>query len=347
MEKKDEAKPRTSTITKEKNFREIMFKYFYKETKRKEKEYNKIHNSNIKFGLIQNIDSNDNIINKILKLSYFYDRNFTGNKDFMHIPSLSQVAENIFHYPVVVAYRKLENGYNDILGVTTIKFEKNNRLKDNPFFPTRNEIVLSITGVLAKSAQSNDGTTHVRGIGKELYKSAIRAAFNLNKEKKIRLIAEIDCRNQKSMSAITNAVKDLQDEGYEICSYITGFYEIYNKSNILKEAPTFLLEINLNSNKYQDSSANFSYTHCRKEKLNADLAKVIKGIVKEQKISLNKTGKNLVIYHYITPINTQNILMEIGTSADGNNRVPHLTPVINYNQSKKTKSSVTELALVE
>ena len=349
MKKKEKAKPRSCKLAEKASVKNRVFYYYFKETEEKTEEYNKSHNSFVNFCLAQSkVGSNKgDLINKVLDLSYFYDKNFTGNKDFMHIPSFGQVANNLLHYPVMLATQKLPDGSDDIIGVTTVKFEKHKDLKENPYFPTRDENVLSITGVLTKAAQNCDINNRVYGIGKELYKSAIKAAVKLNQEKRIRLICEIDCRNDKSLNAITKAVMDLQEEGYSISSYITGYYEIYNKQKQLVEAPTFLLEVNLNSNKYENTYAEFSYAHCKSQRLYSDLVKEIKEEVKEQRRYLNIVGSNQVIYHSIKPINTKNIKLDVAGTSDGNERTPRLNPVLEFVMSRKTKDDTANLALAE
>ncbi len=345
MKKKSKVRPRSKLI--EASFKKRIFDYYFEEMEEKTEEYNKSHNSNVNFMLAQSTNKSD-LINKVLDLSYFYDKNFTGNKDFMHIPSFSQVANNVIKFPVMLATQKLEDGSEDIIGATTVKYEMHSYISENPYFPTCGETILSITGVLSKSNSMCENNQRVRGIGKELYKSAIRAAIKLNKDKKVRLVCEIDCRNEKSLSAITKAVSDLQKENYEICSYITGYYEIYNDKNKLAEAPTFMLEVDLNANKYAKTSAKFSYVNCKTSKLNSELLKVIKDNTKEKNRFLNIIKDNKVIYHSISPINTQNIEINPGTTANGNERKPSLNPVLEYVMAKKSKTDSTNgLALAE
>lgn len=347
MKKKEKAKPRSSKLADKASIQNKVFNYYFKETEEKTAEYNKSHNSFVNFCLAQSklSPNKGDLINKVLDLSYFYDKNFTGNKDFMHIPTFGQVATNLLHYPVLLASRKLENGSNDIIGITTIKYEKHNDLSENPYFPTANENVLSITGVLTQSAAMSQDGNRIYGIGKELYKSSIRAAIKLNQAEPIRLICEIDCRNDKSLNAVTKAVSDLQEEGFDISSYIVGYYEIFNNHNELSEAPTFILEINLNDNKYQNTSAHFSYVHCKANQLYDGLASQIREKVIEKKRYINLVGSSHVIYHAVKPINTKNIQLDIGHSADGNNRKPCLNPVLEYSMSGKTNTN--NLALAE
>lgn len=338
MNKKEKVRPR-SKDGEEISFKRRVFEKYATEMLKKTKEYNKLNNTNVNFSLAQNIANKMDIINKVFDLSFFYDKNFVGNKDFMHIPSISQVASNLMHYPILVASKKGYNDLNEILGVATIKFEKNSKLSDNPYFPTCNENVLSITGLLTRN-NTFFNLPRIRGIGKELYKSAIRAAFKLNKEKKIKLICEIDCRNDKSLHAITSAVRDLQSDGFDICSFITGYYVIYNKKKQLIEAPTFVLEINLNCNKYENTYANFSYINCKPQSLNYDLLKQIKGNVEITRKYLNNIGQKNVIYNTIKPINIQNVVIEVGSSACGNERVPELNPILEFVMNKNIQEDL-------
>lgn len=350
MKKKEKVKPRSCKLADRASVKNRLFNYYFKEMEEKTTEYKKSHNSIVNFCLAQSklkLNKSD-LINKILELSYFYDKNFTGNKDFMHIPTIGQVASNLLNYPILLASRKLENGSDDIIGITTIKYEKNSNLSDNPYFPTCNENVLSITGVLTQNTELCQSTDRIYGIGKELYKSSIRAAIKLNQDEPIRLICKIDCRNDKSFYALTKATTELQNEGYDICSYITGYYEIYNNKKELIEAPTFILEIDLNKNKYKNTSATFSYIHCSGKNLNKDLSKQINKNVTEEKIHLNIVGSNQVVYHSIKPINTKNVILDIGNSAEGNNRVPCLNPVLEYAMvGKNEKANSINLALAE
>jgi hypothetical protein len=345
MKKQEKAKPRSSRL-EEASFKKKVFKNYAIEMEEKTEEYNKSHNSNVNFYLAQHIANRSDLINKVLELSYFYDKNFVGNKDFMHIPSFSQVASNLIHYPILVASKNELDGSSDLLGVTTIKFENNESYSDNPYFPSKGENVLSITGVLTRNNEASN-LPRIRGIGKELYKSAIRSAIKLNQEKRIRLICEIDCRNEKSLSAITKAVKDLQNEGHDICSFITGYYEIYNKQKQLIEAPTFILEVNLNCNKYENTYAEFSFLNCKKQRLNYDLLKEIKEEVNIERRYLNVDGQNHVLYNKVEPINIQNVVIVAGNSADGNERVPRLNPVLEYVMSKKSKDDTINFAIAE
>ena len=102
-----------------------------------------------------------------------------------------------------------------------------------------------------KMNNEDESEIRVRGVGKELFKSAIKAAVEINKIEPVRLIFEVDCRNTNSLNAACKAMKDLQKEGLNINIFITGYYEIKNKDKSLTEAPTFILETQKALTKYR------------------------------------------------------------------------------------------------
>ena len=329
MKKKKKSKPRTQVFAKLNTTKVKAFKYYNKqmeETSKKFKEKNK-NAFNINFYLFQNIREKAKLIDKLFELTYFYDRNFTGNKDFMHIPNIQQIMQNIYKYPVILATQN--NGIEEeIVGATTVKLEKNNSILKNPYFPTKNETVLSITGVLAKQNTTDIFGNRIKGIGRELFKSAIRGAFNFNKEEKIRLISEIDCRNKNSLNAISCAVKELKDEGLNINLIMPGYYEIINMQGNLTEAPTFIVEIDLDGTKqFENTNTLFSYSNCSNYELFSNLSNVLENNATEQKQYTTKVNENVVCYHEIKPINALNIELEVGNTAVGNERVPVLNNI--------------------
>ena len=244
----------------------------------------------------------------------------------MHIPNINNVLNNVIHFPIMLVSQKDEQGNDEILGTTTIKFENNKLITDNPYFPTKEEDVLSITGVLTKMNAIDKNGNKIKGLGKELFKSAIRGAFNINKDRKVRLICEVDCRNANSLYSICKAVKELQIEETKIQMFLTGFYEVKNKEGKLLEAPTFILEIDLNGNKtINNDCLCFNYNNIQSTNLFISLKNVISKITKENKRDINNIGEKKVVFHSIEPINALNISLEVGTTADGNNREPMLS----------------------
>lgn len=327
MKKKKKSKPRTMNSSDVEVAKQKIFSYYIKEMEERTENFtlNNPDAEGTKFYLFQTIRSKDEVRDMIFKLAYFYDRNFVGNKDFMHIPNISNILDNILRYPILLASKKDEYGHEDILGVTTVKMEKNSNLADNPCFPTVNENVLSITGILAKMNSPEDTGKRVRGVGKELFKSAIKAAVEINKNEPVRLIFEVDCRNTNSLGAACKAIKDLQNEGLNINMFINGYYEIKNKNKSLVEAPTFILEIDLNGAKtLSKSEVKFAYHDCSKETLFKDLSNVIKENTNEIKSFIHPKDDKTVMYHQIKPVNALAVNLDVGTSAEGNERVPEL-----------------------
>lgn len=324
MKKKKKAKPRSNNeeieVAKQK-----IFKYYIKEMEEKTKKLNKENSLGTNFHLFQTIRNKEEIRDTIFNLTYFYDNNFTGNKDFMHIPNISNVLNNIIHYPIMLVSKKDEYGKDEILGTTTVKYENNKSLADNPYFPTKGENILSITGVLTKMNATDKNGNKIKGLGRELFKSAIKGAYNANKDNALRLICEVDCRNTNSLYSVCKAVKELQEERTNVQIFLTGFYEIKNKEKKLLEAPTFILEIDLNGNKQvNDDYLNFDYQNIDSTNLFTNLSKIICENTKETKKIITVSDSKRIIYHNLEPINAQNITLNVGNTADGNNREPVL-----------------------
>lgn len=309
--------PRTQ---KKSLFKKEVFKKYFKELQKCN------NNSNIEFELMQ-ADQKNSIAN-IFSLAYFYDQNFTGNKDFMHIPSVFQIAQNLIKYPIILAKQRNIFGEKEIIGATTIKFEENNHFSDNPFFPTQNEKVLSITGILAKQNSYDIFGNRVKGIGTKLFKTALRGAYEINKKEKIRLICEIDCRNVNSMNSLRKATEELQKDGINISMNLVGYYKIIKNNGELTEAPTFLFEMDIKNNNKQKATI-FSYENLVSTKLFSNLANVIKNNTKLKQEFINVFNENIVKYIEIEPINISNLLVKPGTTAIGNDRIP-ITPKLEY-----------------
>ena len=330
MKKKKKEKPRKQMqlYFLGNTLQEKTFNYYMNEMTEKTEIFKENNVSKAEFKLFQTIPEKNNIIDMIFNLAYFYDTNFIGNKDFMHIPTINQITQNFTRFPMMVATQKNKFGTDEIIGATTIKIENNASIIDNPYFPTKNEIVLSITGVLTKLNATDINGNKIRGIGKELYKSAIKGAYELNKEKKVRLICKIDCRNDKSLIAISKAVKELQEENLPVKLSIAGYYEIFGENKNLVEAPTFILEIDLNGDKnISQTSTKFSYLQCNYANLFQDLVQVIKNNTKERRKYYNIKGKEFIIYHSIKPIDALKVELEIGNTAEGNDRIPITKPI--------------------
>lgn len=333
MKKKEKVKPRTQILGS--NLKERTFNYYIRETeadtrKFNESLFNKTNLDNVDFYLFQSISNEDKMRDMLFELAYFYDTNFTGNRDFIHIPNISTITDNAVHYPMILATKKDELGNDAIIGATTIKMENNSSISDNPYFPTKNENVLSITGVLSScDATFRDGS-RVRGVGKQLFKSAIKGAYEINKNENIRLICEIDCRNKNSMNSVSNAVRELNDEGIDVQLGIVGYYEILDKKNKMVEAPTFVLEIDLSGEKdinHQEKVFNFNGCGTAYNELNEELLEVIRNNTKEYRRFINSKEGNMIVYHRIKAIDALKVTLKTGDTVEGNERVPVLQSI--------------------
>ena len=330
--KKSPKKHEENSHSKGERPKQVIFNHYIKEMEDIEKEF-KIKNKDVNFYLLQSIKNKDKVRDMIFNLVYFYDYNFIGNKDFIRIPNISDVLNNVLKYPIMLSTKTDETGNEEIIGASTIKMENNYSLKQNPYFPTCNEDVLFITGVLTKLYKN--GENRINGVGKNLFKSAIRAAYFINKKRKIRLVTEIDCRNQNSINAITKAVDELKDEGIGINLFITGYYVIKNKENMITEAPTFIFEIDLNGDKkIKDTLVEFNYERSRNEYLYSDLFNIIEANTHRIKNYINRLDdRTTCYYHKIKPINANKMNLIVGESANGNDRQPSINlqlETINY-----------------
>lgn len=183
------------------------------------------------------------------QIADFYNNNWLGNKDFMHIPDFEQVFNNCRQYPIIIAR---EEGNDDILAISTIKYDENTEEVIDPYFPEEDAKYFSVTGILVKR-----DTTH-KGMGKKIYEIAVRGAYEYSKEYSgIRIMCVIDCRNSQSLRALAAAVdnineKEIVGEGKKLPANVVGYYELKNmETGNLEEAPTLVLEVDLES---QDKS---------------------------------------------------------------------------------------------
>ena len=83
MKKKKKSKPRKQMFFLGNTLQEKTFNYYIEELA--EKTENQKSTSDVEFNLFQTMPEKSRVIDRIFNLAYFYDTNFTGNKDFMHI----------------------------------------------------------------------------------------------------------------------------------------------------------------------------------------------------------------------------------------------------------------------
>ena len=104
MKKKKKARPRSNNNQQEWDVvKQNIFKHYIKEMEEKtEKVKSNQSSSETNIHLFQTIRNKDDVRDTIFNLTYFYDNNFTGNKDFMHIPNISNVLNNVLNYPIML-----------------------------------------------------------------------------------------------------------------------------------------------------------------------------------------------------------------------------------------------------
>lgn len=194
--------------------------------------------SDITFSVIQcdpNFKSPKAIIDLVKDISDFYNENWLGNADYLHVPDAKKVLENYLRYPIVMAYRYNENGELDILGVSTLKYYQNTDTQVNPYYPIPNKRFFEITGILTKR------DSDIKNVGKKIYEILIEA---LEEYQKILPAFDVvfvaDCRNYMSINGARGGAQYLREQ-YNKNAYgkIVGIYTVRDNGNLV-EAPTFV-----------------------------------------------------------------------------------------------------------
>ena len=170
------------------------------------------------------------------KIADFYNYNWLGNVDFMHIPNFSQVEYNCKCYPMIIAREK---DSKEIIGISTLKYDENNDDVIDPYYPISYEKYFSITGILTKK------NNPYRGIGKKIYEIALKSHYYFNKiYNDTSIMCVIDCRNNNSLNALDSAARSLNDDVDEnIVAKISGYYILTNHEREMLEAPTMVLKV--------------------------------------------------------------------------------------------------------
>lgn len=278
--------------------------------------------SGVEFCLLQSRKNKRQREKLLFDLVKFYNDNFTGNKDFIHIPSLNEIRENS-KFPILLAIAKDKYGKETILGTTTIKFERNLSDSDDPYFPIKDKYVLSINGILTKLDLNDENGNRIKGMGKELFEIAMRGAYALSRYKPLSLMCKIDCRNLKSMKSITHASEELRKCGIYSEVYIEGYYELRDSEEKLMEAPTFTMGVHFNEKRRMfNRIVNISYEKCEKKSLYEDIKSVINSNMRDIVVYKNKEENKNIIYHKIKPVSLDMCRINVGNSATGNERMP-------------------------
>lgn len=265
----------------------------------------------------------------VYNIADFYNHNWLGNVDFMHIPDFSQTLENCKNYPIIIAR---EEGKDEILGISTIKYDENKEGNIDPYFPEEDAKYFSVTGILTKR-----NNVH-RGIGKKIYEIAIRGAHNYEKYYPgTRIMCVIDCRNRQSLRALASAVENINSNGYvgegkELPAHILGYYELRDKKeNKLLEAPTLVMEVGLDEkeNEGKINNETIDYVHKEGEELFDNLLSTLKG--KLGKYGINSpviqedTDCGMVYFYSLEDrenCRLQGIKINSNGTEKGNDRIP-------------------------
>lgn len=265
--------------------------------------------------------------NSVHNIADFYNHNWLGNIDFIHIPDFEQTLRNCQNYPIIIAREK---GTDTILGISTIKYDENTDQNIDPYFPEADAKYFSVTGILVKKDNP------YKGIGKKIYEIAIRGAYNYEKiYPGTKMTCVIDCRNKQSLRALASAIKNIETNNYigeekELPAHILGYYELRDKeSNELLEAPTLVMEIDLKGeSKSNDATTDvLEYTRNDGEDLFNSLLTTLKE--KFSKYGINRpiieedTDCGMVYFYSLQEkerCKIENVEIHPHDTAEGNNR---------------------------
>ena len=305
---------------------------FKNECKRVNEENELLNPSNeVVYEVFQLSDLSENREN-IYMVADFYNKNWQGNRDFMHIPDFEQTLANTRAYPIIIARKK---GTDEILGISTIKYDENSEEFIDPYFPEGDAKYFSITGILTKRNNT------YKGIGKKIYEIALRGAYNYeNHYPGTRIMCVIDCRNRQSLRALSSAVKNIRDDGFlgddlYLPANVFGYYELRDKEEgKLLEAPTLVMEVGLSPKEKNGEEEDFGLRNIifnRKEgqSLFDTLLETLKDNLYEYKINepqvLEDTDAGMVYFYSLEDremCRLEGINIESNGTEKGNDRIP-------------------------
>lgn len=281
---------------------------------------NKEEKGNLEYVVLQGLKSDDPYLNDpfiVHKIAYFYNHNWLGNVDFMHIPDFHQVKHNCNNYPIIIARDKTSK---EIIGISTLKYEENSEYNEDPYYPISNEKYFSITGILTKMNNPH------RGIGKRIYEIALKGHYEFNKKyEDTSIMCVIDCRNKNSLNALNYAAEKLNEEAEEnMVAKVAGYYILTddNRTEML-EAPTIVLKVEEDKKKDEERKT-VKFVHPAGEDLFMSLLTTLRDEltdVSEPIINLDE-GTGLVSYYHVRNYNSLPKIIPNGTEK-GNDRVAH------------------------
>lgn len=207
------------------------------------------------FDIYQESDIYMNGLITPLDIAKFYNSNWKGNEVFVHVPNSKQILDNLDTVPLIIAYDKK---YNNILGLSTLKYWNVVNESANPFFPEVGSESFEMTGILTNMQNKFFG---YKGIGVKLYEAQILAAYAYNAMYggRMRLTCEVDCRNKNSIFALrkasenVNSILRLDKQGKELPTSVIAYYITLKEDETLFESPIFVLEVGLNATEIKEA----------------------------------------------------------------------------------------------
>lgn len=207
-------------------------------------------NKRIKFRVLQLVDKEnsklENDTDIVRKSATLYDE-YEGNEEYIHIPSIEQMLENLQKH-IVIGIEDTETG--ELEGVTTIKYYENKGENVNPYYPREDTKYFEVTGVIVKQRENMTN----KGLGTSMYEACFLGLQQYAKrhpEEGYKMNVVIDCTNIKSLYAAQNAINNITSRnlvgiGKKIDLNLGGIYVVKNpETRTLVEAPTFVLESDL------------------------------------------------------------------------------------------------------
>ena len=280
------------------------------------KEFNN-NKEALEYIVLQGLNKNDPYLNDpfiVHKIADFYNYNWLGNVDFMHIPDFPQVEYNCNNYPIIIAREK---DTKEIIGISTLKYEENSEHNKDPYYPISNEKYFSITGILTKRNNPH------RGVGKKIYEIALRAHYEFNKIfNDTSITCVIDCRNKNSLNALHCATENLNEKVEDsMVAKVSGYYILTDNNNKMLEAPTIVLKVEKDEAK-NSKRKKVKFTH----PIGKDLFKSLLYTLREELTDVSEPiinvdkGTGIVSYYHVRNYNSLPKVIPNGTEK-GNDRI--------------------------
>lgn len=282
-------------------------------------EINNREDNTLEYVVLQGLDKNDPYLKDpfiLYKIADFYNYNWLGNVDFMHIPEFEQIMYNSDHYPIIIAREK---DTKEIVGISTLKYEENTKVIEDPYYPISQEKYFSITGILTKR-----GNPH-RGIGKKIYEIALRGHYEFNKiYQDTSIMCVIDCRNKNSLNALHYAADKLNENVEEdMTAKVSGYYILTDEDENMLEAPTMVLKVEEDSQR-EDERSVIEYSYKEDEDLFDSLLNSLRQEltdVSEPIVNLDEDA-GIVSYYHVRNYHNLPKVISNGTEM-GNDREKH------------------------